>query len=448
MRYTSSARHITGTDTARTPVGSTHHTLINVPAPILTEAEKRQRLRRMKVVATSLLVLMGLVFISTYIWFDHVPWIGYVRAMTEAAMVGALADWFAVTALFRHPLGLPIPHTAIIARRKDEIGDNLASFVGENFLNEQALRPRVEQMDFGDAIGRWLAQPRNATRVGRDVAALLVWLLQSLDDHTVREFLRENLNLSLRELQLAPLLGRILDLLASSDRHHELFDRAINIASSQLSRNKYKIRARIEDRSPWWMPGFVDKEIYDKIVIELEQAIESMGTDASHPARERFTQSVREFIERLKTDEQMHLRAEQIKQELLDDPSLQNYLTNLWSKLRDYLAEQSAIEDSALSTRLRDALMRAGDALSTNSSMRTVVNNWVRHGIVRSVSNYRDEMASVISDTVRAWDGPATANRVELQVGRDLQFIRINGTIVGGLAGLAIYALLQVFGAA
>lgn len=416
-------------------------------APVFSarEASQETRLRAMKRLATGMLLLMAVIFLVSHIYRPAWPWLAWVEAFAEAAMVGALADWFAVTALFRHPLGLPIPHTAIIPRRKDELGRNLARFVRENFLISEALAPRLASLDAAGRAGAWLAEAPNSRRVSADAGAFLQWLLATLDSEALRDFLRDNLHLELRRLQIAPLAGRILDLLTRSNRHQGLMDLAVRIAREHLDENRVLIRIRIDEKSPWWLPGFVDQEIFDKIVNEVESVLDAIGNNPEHEARQRFNEGVQNFIEALKNDPETIARGEEIKNELLAHPVVQEYLSSLWQHVSDFLLRQASEPDSALRLRFESGLMRFGEALKHDEELRAQINLWLNDAILRIVRNYREEIAGVISETVRGWDSDVTSRRVELAVGRDLQFIRINGTLVGGVAGLAIYAISRLF---
>lgn len=391
-----------------------------------------------------MLALMAVVFVASRIYQSQWPWLAWVEAFAEAAMVGALADWFAVTALFRHPLGLPIPHTAIIPRRKDELGDNLARFVRENFLIRDALHPRLYALDAAGKAGAWLEQPENARRVSSDAAAFLAWMLGTLDSAALRDFLRENLHMELRQMRIAPLLGRVLELLTAGNHHQALVDLAVRVARQHVDENRVLIRIRIDEKSPWWLPGFVDQEIFDKIIAEVEKLLDEIGNDRTHPARQRFDQGVASFILALRHDPAMIARGEEIKNEVLDHPVVQQYLSNLWGQISGYLLRESAAPDSQLRVRFENGLVSFGQALCRDEALRQQINQWLNDAILRIVRNYRQEISGVISETVRSWEGHATAQRVELAVGRDLQFIRINGTIVGGIAGLAIFALSKL----
>ncbi|MEO1574074.1 MAG: DUF445 domain-containing protein [Pseudomonadota bacterium] len=396
----------------------------------------------MKRIATLLLVAMALLFTATY-FITWAPWVGYVRAFSEAAMVGALADWFAVTALFRHPLGLPIPHTAIIPENKDRLGDALARFVRQNFLTPEVLKPRLDSIDFGGRLGQWLQRDNNAGRIARDSGALVAWLLRTVDDDAIRRFLGNNLHLGLDQVKASQLVSKLLGLITADGRHQKLVDEVVKVLREQLFDNRLSIRDRIGTRTPWWMPDFVDDEIYDKIMTELENMLDHIGDNPDHPARLKFNDATDELIRNMAEDPAMIARGEQIKREILDHPSVSEYLSESWAQLRGWLTREMTTENSGTQQRLERALKRLGSALDSDEAMRDQVNTWLRDAMLYFVSHYREAMAQVIADTVRSWDGEVTAKRIERQVGRDLQFIRINGTIVGGLAGLLIYTVVH-----
>ncbi|NNF16235.1 MAG: DUF445 domain-containing protein [Gammaproteobacteria bacterium] len=409
------------------------------------EQERGRALARMKWLATGLFLLMAFVFGLTFIP-EHPPrWLPFLRAFCEAAMVGALADWFAVTALFRHPLGIPIPHTAIVPNNKDQIGTSLAGFVERNFLTPQVLAPKLEDVNFADKLGRWMDDAAHARRLSKDAAALLVWLLGSVDNDAVRQFLEKNLRSGASKIQITPLLSKLFTLLTSQNRHQELMDSAVAIAKRQLYEHQFAIRGRVDERSPWWIPGFVDEEIYRKIVLELARLLDRIGDDPHHAARQSFNQATEDLIYSMAHDPEVIARGEALKHEITSHPAVQKYLTDAWDDIKDYVSVQSRDPDSTLRNRLQQAIRRFGRALQEDGQMQQQINGWVCAGLLYLVNNYRESMASIISDTVKSWDTALTTRRVELQVGRDLQFIRINGTLVGGLVGLLIYSLVQAF---
>lgn len=417
-----------------------------MPVTDIPDAERLRSLKRMKRLATGLLVLMTVVFAATHFYPGSVPaWLPYLRAFVEAAMVGAIADWFAVTALFRHPMGVPIPHTAIIPRRKDEIGESLARFVENNFLIRQAMLPKLESIDFGGRLAAWLERPENATRLTRDAAGFMSWFVATLDNVAIREFMRENLHMTLREIEITPFIGRILDLLTEGNRHQELIDIGVRVARRQLRENRAIIRYKIESESPWWLPDFVDRELYKRIVLEIENVLDRITLDEDHEARQKFDEGMARLIEKFKNDPATIERGEEIKAEVLDHPAVQNYLSDMWTSLSRHLVEQVGDPEADISMRLKEGIVRLGGALATNEAMQEQVDAWVRDAVLHLVEQYSGEISDVITETVRSWDAEATTERVELQVGRDLQFIRINGTVVGGLAGLLIYTIVHLF---
>lgn len=408
------------------------------------ELERASALARMKWVATGLFLLMACVFIATVWWPQTSTWVGYVQAFSEAAMVGALADWFAVTALFRHPFGLPIPHTAIVPNNKDRIGDSLAGFVERNFLTKDVLAPKLDDMDFASRIGAWMQQSDNAGRLSQDAGSLIRWLLDSIDNESVRRFLEKNLRSGSGSIQVAPLIARVLGALTAANRHQELIDAAVRIGRQQLYMNQHTIRRRIESESPWWLPRFVDEEIYQKILGEISRLLDRIGDDPDHPARQSFNEATQELISSLAHDADMIERGESIKEDVLNHPAVQHYLAASWEDIKTYIGSEAERPDSALRSKLQSAVGRLGQALQQDEAMQRQVNRWVSSGILNVLDNHRATLGAVISDTVKSWDTDLTTRRVELQVGRDLQFIRINGTIVGGLVGLLIHFLLEV----
>ncbi|MCH6572647.1 MAG: DUF445 domain-containing protein [Proteobacteria bacterium] len=409
-----------------------------------TEPDKIRRLNAMKRLATGLLVLMAVVFVVTHKAQENFAWLSYVRAFAEAAMIGALADWFAVTALFRHPMGLPIPHTAIIARRKDEIGESLAGFVRDNFLVEDALQPRMRGIDFAIRVGGWMSQPDNARRLAGDAGAFASWFLDVFDSTALRHFLRENLQLTMRQIQITPLVGRSLDLLTAGDHHQELINALTAVARRQLEQNKDRIRERIKTSSPWWLPKFVDQEIYDKLVAEFEELLDRVGDDSENEARQNFNDEVNRFLNALKNDPEVIARGERLKDELLSHPEVQQYFFDIWNEISVYLSRESSDPNSRIRRKIETGITQFGDALLHSPEMQKQVNDWISDVVLYVVGHYRDEISAVISDTVKRWDAEATSQRIEIQVGRDLQFIRINGTMVGGMVGLLIHTVIQL----
>lgn len=403
---------------------------------------RRARLDRMKRLALLLLLAMAVVFAWTFQLPDR-TWVGYLRAFSEAAMIGALADWFAVTALFRHPLGVPIPHTAIVPRRKDQIARSLGRFVADHFLVEEVLRPRLAAFGFAARIADWLERPGNAEKLTADGGALLRWLARAADDEQLRSMVSGHLHLSLREVQVTPLIGRVADLLVRGPHAQILLNAAVVWAREVLDENRGRIRDRIGERSPWWLPGFVDERIYASMVAEVDGLLDRVGADEGHPARQRFNQALREGVARLSEDPEVIARGEAIKRELLEHPAVEAYLAGLWNDLRTALLEADRHADGPLRRRIVEGVRGIAAQVRSEPALGAEVDAWAVATVSHLVTNYRDEIATIISETVRSWDPELTAERLELQVGRDLQFIRINGTLVGGAVGLIIHAIVR-----
>lgn len=412
-----------------------------------TDREKARRLARMKRVATALLIAMAALYVLAGYYEPERSWLGYVRAFAEAAMIGALADWFAVTALFRHPLGLPVPHTAIIPKRKDEIGQSLANFVEENFLTVEALAPRLADMDFAEGLGRWIARPGNAERITEDVAVFLRRMLVAVDNRALRELIRDNLREAVGELRVTPFVGQVLEILLLDDPNQTVLNALVRFARGQLDENRGRLRTSIAKRTPRWLPKFVDKRIYERIVTELEELLEGVVAHDDGITKARFREIVEQIVHALKHEDALIERGEILKQDLLSHPELQRYLAGMMADVNAYLSRQAAEPDSALRRRIAAALADLGHALAERPELKRELNAWLRDTLLYVVTRYSTPIGSIVSETVKGWDAKETSARVELQVGRDLQFIRINGTLVGGLVGLALYTTWQAFAA-
>jgi uncharacterized membrane-anchored protein YjiN (DUF445 family) len=409
--------------------------------PLRPEAEQQASLRSMQRIAVGLLLLMAAVFIATF-QLPEATWVGYLRAFAEASMVGALADWFAVTALFRHPLGIPIPHTAIIPKRKDEIGENLGRFVSDHFLVEDALRPRLAAFAFSERLAAWLTAPGNAEKITADGGAFARWLVRAADDRTLRDLVHQHLHLSLREVRITPLVGHVIGLLSRGPHAQTILDASVTWALRLLDTNRGTIRDRIDEESPWWIPSFVDREVYDRIVSGLEQMLDRVGRDEAHPARAQFNRALEQTVTALLNDADTIARGEAIKRELLDHPAVGRYLEGVWDDLSASLLQRSDDADGRLRLQVASGLREIARRIADDPALRAEIDAWFVEVLAHLVLNYREEVASIISETVRTWDPDLTARRIELQVGRDLQFIRINGTLVGGLVGVLIHALV------
>lgn len=407
------------------------------------EQAKLRGLRRMKAVALAFLLGAAVVYGLTRLYSNAPPWVGYVQAMAEASMVGALADWFAVTALFRHPLGLPIPHTAIIPRKKDALGENLGDFVGANFLAEAVVTDKLQRVGIGSRLGGWLAQPRNAERATAELATAVRAMVTVLRDEDVQPVLENALVRRLLEQPWGPPLGRVLAQLLTDGTHHKLVDLLTERTYQWVRDNHGAVLRVVSQRLPGWSPRFVDELVADRLYGEVLTFAWAVHTEPDHPMRKAVDNFLLEFAEDLRTDPEMIERAEAIKLQVLEHPEVRILVGSAWGTAKKMLLGAAEDPSSELRRRVRDGLVALGGRLTEDAELRSKVDNWLQGVATYVVSNYRGEITTLITDTVQRWAAEETARKVELQVGRDLQFIRINGTVVGALAGLAIHTLSQ-----
>jgi uncharacterized membrane-anchored protein YjiN (DUF445 family) len=408
------------------------------------DLERRAALRKMKVVATALLVAVTLVFFIARWQEQHHDWFAYVRAFAEAAMVGALADWFAVSALFRHPLGIPIPHTAIVPHRKDQIGRSLGEFVQTNFLTREVLNERLAGANVGKRLGDWLADERNASKAGEGVSDLLRGALEVLDDRDVASGLETLIERRVRATPVAPLVGKAIDLAMEGGHHQRLLDAVLTGLGGFLDDNRATFRSRLEHESPWWIPEKIDDKLFAKIYGAVHGFLADVGTNPDHEIRRSIDIRIVAFSDRLRSDPELLAKGEELKLELLAHPDVRAWLGSLWGELKRNTVGALGDPGSELRQRVDRSLATLGRRLANEAELQAKVDDWVVRAAGHVVDHYRGEVADLIAGTVAKWDGKATGERMELQVGRDLQFIRINGTIVGGLAGLVIYTVSQL----
>ena len=403
-----------------------------------TDIDKAQQLRRMKRIPL-LLLLMGVLFAFT---LNHpASWARWLHAFSEAGMVGALADWFAVVALFRHPLGIPIPHTAIIPNRKNDLGESLSDFVAEHFLEPGVVRNKLRSVNLSDYVIRWLNSEKGRSSVEDLVATVLRWALNALSETRVRRFLSRLSGKQLANIKLAPLLGNTLDWLVRGQRHQEILTQVLRYSIVVLHDNRDAIRQKVQQESPWWLPGFVDDRIMKKMLERVETRLFEMTLDPDHGLRKQFDEWVQKLAHDLQHAPQHRRWGENFKQQLLENDELQDYLYGLWRELARSIEEDIDNPDSSIKKQVGQWLDNVAQELEADPDMQAWINEWLTEAITVIVARNSAQIASLISDTVRSWDGADTSRRVELAIGRDLQFIRINGTLVGGLVGLIIYAV-------
>lgn len=411
------------------------------------DVERAAALRRMKLLATSLLGVMAVIFVVSFALQEDYPWLQYVRAASEGGMVGALADWFAVTALFKHPMGLKIPHTAIIKRRKDAIGASLGEFVESNFLSEDVVRSKLASVGVAQAVGSWLSREANADRVATEGAVAIRGALRVLDDEAVQDVIESMARKHLLDPPWGPPVGRMAARIFADGHHHRLVDLLVDRAVDWVGDNYESITHMVSDRSPGWVPGFLDGLVGEKVYTELHRFVLAVQTEPDHEVRRSLDKYLKELAEDLQHDPAVIARAEEIKGQILDDPRVGELAGRIWLTIKTALLE--AIDDptSELWTKFTGAVRDFGQRLANDVELGAKVNGWIGDGAGYLVRTYRHDIAAVITETVERWDAEETSRKIELQVGKDLQFIRINGTVVGALAGLVIFALAHlIFG--
>jgi uncharacterized membrane-anchored protein YjiN (DUF445 family) len=404
------------------------------------DAARRRGLRRMRSVALGLLLIAAAVFVMTLHADGWAGW-AYVHAAAEAAMVGAVADWFAVTALFRRPLGLPIPHTAIIPTRKDALARSLQEFVTDNFLSEDVVRGRVAAAEVSRRAGEWLSVEANSAWVVDEGVALVRAALGRINDDDVAVLIETELLPRLAEEPLGPVAGRLLGEVVAEDAHRGLVDLALSEAHRWLTSNRDAVAAALETRAPWWTPKWLDDRVIGRLHAEAVAWVVDIRNTPDHPARHAFDALLRQLAADLQHDDETIERAERLQRRVLGSPQVVASSVSLWNALRRSILEALAMPDSAVRTRAVRALSDFGAALAADAGLRERFDAMAQDAAAFLVERYGHELTRVITDTIERWDGREAARRIELHVGRDLQFIRVNGTIVGGLAGVVIYSL-------
>jgi len=397
----------------------------------------------MKVVATGLLVVMAAVFAAARAFQPHYPWLGFVKAFAEAAMVGGLADWFAVTALFRHPLGLPIPHTAIIPRNKDRIGEALARFIQENFLIPGVVARRMQKLDVAGAAGRFLQTPEGqGTRIRAGASRLLADIFESLDDERLGGIVKSAISTRLRKSEISPLLGHALASAINEDRHVPMLEATIRWTARALEANEPLIRDLVHKKANWALKlAGLDAKLADAIIKGLRKLTVEMSTDPAHPVRIKAEEALAQLANDLQTRPETRERVEAIKAQLLDNQSVSLWLDTLWQKGREAIVKAARNPDAVLAGKLGEVLQSMGATLEKDARIRGAINQFARRAVVGMAASYGSSIVTLVSETIRGWDAQTVTNRLESAVGRDLQYIRINGTLVGGLVGVALYAL-------
>jgi uncharacterized membrane-anchored protein YjiN (DUF445 family) len=398
---------------------------------------------RMYAVAAGLLILMAAIYITARIFEPVHPAVGFVKAFAEAAMVGGLADWFAVTALFRHPLGIPIPHTAIIPKNKDRIGDTLALFLRDNFLTPAVVARRMRNLDVASAAGKFLTTaPDSGGRFKAGASRLVADMLGSLDQERLGGMVKSAISSRIRDLDLAPLLGQALSAAIANDRHLPLLDGIIRWGGKTLLHNEDLLRDMVHKRAGSILRWTgLDENLANAIIDGLHKMLDDMATDPVHPLRAKAEEGLAHLAIDLQDDPKMQARVNAIRDELLENPAMRQWLDGLWEQARAALLRAARDPDAALAGKFGEALRQLGETLQSDETLRVTINRFARRTAVGATASYGDGIVRLVSDTVRGWDAQTITDRVESAVGRDLQFIRINGTVVGGLVGVGLHAL-------
>ena len=420
--------------------------MARTPTALLSPAdqERRRGLQVMKGIALGALLLAAAVFAFAFAFQDQIPWLAYVRAAAEGAMVGALADWFAVTALFKHPLGIPIPHTAIIKRKKDQLGEGLGAFVRENFMSPEVVETKLRDAQVSGRVGKWLSDPGHAERVAAEASTVLRVLVEMLRDDDIQQLLDRMIVKRIADPQWGPPIGRVLASLLEAGRQEALIQLLADRAF-QWSLNSAEVIERVIERdSPTWSPRWVDHLVGDRIHRELMDFTDKVRRNPDHELRRSATKFLFEFADDLQHDDATIARAEKVKEEVMARDEVARAAETAWSAAKRIILESVEDPSSALRARIADSVVHIGESLRDDADLRDKVDNWIVRAAQHLVSQYGTEITAIITETIERWDAEEASRRIELHVGRDLQFIRINGTVVGALAGLVIYSIAQL----
>jgi uncharacterized membrane-anchored protein YjiN (DUF445 family) len=405
------------------------------------DQERLRGLRRMKAVALGALIFMAVVFVIAF-WFEHrLPWLSYVRAAAEGGMVGALADWFAVTALFRYPLGIRIPHTAIIPTRKDEIGRTLGEFVETNFLSGDVVRDKLSRTALSQRLGEWMRHPAHAERVTAEASTAASAVLRALSDDDVQSLIADLAREHLIAPDWAPSAGGWLERIVEADAHRGAVDLAVDSISTWLDANAHTFSGLVSRRLPSWVPRLAHRFVDETVYHEAQRFVQAVQADPQHPARRALDGYLARLADRLQNDGAMRDRFEGAKAAVFDSPRVISLAAEVWDTAKNGLLAALADPDSGLRRRAASAVAEIGNRLATEPALQARVDGWVTDAADFLVDRYRHDIASIITDTVEKWDAAETTEKIELMVGRDLQYIRLNGTVVGALAGAVIFVV-------
>jgi len=429
---TSTQSPVGAKDDGAAPVSKLDRESVELRARRLASARRR---------ATALLGAVTALFIGVTVARLHGTFAGYVQAGAEAAMVGGVADWFAVTALFRHPLGLPIPHTAVIVERKDRFAATLGQFVQENFLNADVLTERIRAAKVVPRLGAWLAGEANAARFAGHAADLVVTAAEALRDEDAQRMLTAEVTRAVGSVDVAPLAGRVVRALIAEGQHAELFNAMLSGIDRYVEAHYEELRDRFETEAPRWVPDLVYRRVYDRMYARLRERLEAMAANPDDETRRQFDEWIAGLPDRLETSPELRERGERIKRDVLGSAALRDWSSSLWKNAKETMRIQAAHPDSELRHRMAGALVAAGRRLGSDQRLQESLERVIESGIRALADQFHDELAGLVTGTIQRWDASQTATQLELLLGRDLQFIRINGTVVGAGVGLALHAI-------
>ena len=420
--------------------------LTSAPPPIRAASleTKRRQLQVNRRRATGSLVAVTVVFVAVTVLGGGEGWVGYVQATAEASMVGGLADWFAVTALFRHPLGLPIPHTAVVPERKEQFAATLGEFVQESFLTPEVIAERVAGVGLSGRLGRWLSVPANADRVAGLLADAAVAGADVVEDEAVHQLVDDVVQHLLKVAPLAPLAGRALAAAMEGGRHQAVLDSALKGVDRYLQDHQDELRRRLSERSPWWLPEALEEKVVKRLVQKAHGLIAEVAADPGHELRRQLDARLQQLAADLQTSPELRRRGEELARELLAKPELRTWVASMWTQVKTDVRSQAAVAGSPIRQRLAAAVASAGGRLLTDAALADRLDRGAVAGARYATEQLGDEAASLITTTIGRWDAEETSSRLELLLGPDLQYIRINGTIVGGLAGLGLHTVGQL----
>jgi len=404
----------------------------------LQEADQLKQLQRMRFIATGLVALMAVVFVAARLLQPRFSFLSYVGAFAEAALVGALADWFAVTALFRRPFGLPIPHTAIIPNNKDRIGESIGLFLQHNFMTHEVLRDELAGVDFAGTAARWLEQEDHARVVAAQVVGALPALLRLISDEDAGPFMRRAMGAALKDVAFAPLLGQVLSVLVAGRQHHKLLERLLAVVARALEENRPYIRQKVHENSPRWIPKSIDEKFFERLMDGVQGILTEIQSEGSE-WRQRFQDATEELIDKLAHSPEYEEKLQSLVGKSLGHPLFLAYVGQVWADLRARLLADATSPDSRMAARLEHGLRVFSRTLAEDVAIRDKLNRWLREVVAEAVVGRRDMIAAVVTRAIRKWDAETVSRKLELHVGKDLQYIHINGTIVGGLVGLLLH---------